>query len=113
MPVIRFRVKIWRVLREVYFLLKKIDMGDKLYPEYLLGQLNPYGLRSKYIQGKNTQKRYPSLFNRYLNSDEIYARSADTDQNIIGAQAQLMGMFEDFNIQNHTLFNKDHAKNFM
>ena len=78
-----------------------------------MDQLSPYGLRSKYVLGKNTQKRYPEFFSRYLNSDEINARSVDTDQDIIGTQAQLMGMFEDFRTKNFSMFNSEHSSKLM
>lgn len=65
---------------------------NNLEPE----ELTPVGFRQHYIAGKDMLLTYPTIFNKRLNSKQIYIRSTGYNRTIQSAMGHLYGIFEDF-----------------
>jgi hypothetical protein len=69
-----------------------VDWMDSLEAE----ELTPVGFRQHYIAGKDLLLTYPTIFDKRLNSKQIYIRSTGYNRTIQSAMGHLYGIFEDF-----------------
>jgi len=72
--------------------VKEVDWMKKYNPE----ELTRGGMRQHYVAGKDLMLEYPEIFNRRLNSTEIWVRSTGYNRTIQSANSHLYGIFEDF-----------------
>lgn len=61
--------------------------------EYQSGDLTNNGVRMHFVAGQEIRKRYPTIFNSPLNSEEIYVRSTAYNRTIQSAMVHLYGIF--------------------
>ena len=66
------------------------------------GELNSIGLRSHYLLGTATRKRYENFLSKTFDCNEILIMSTDVNRTIMSAMANLQGIYKNFTTPNLT-----------
>ena len=66
------------------------------------GELNSIGLRSHYLLGAATRKRYDNFLSKTFDCNEISIISTDSNRTIMSAMANLQGIYKNFTTPNLT-----------
>ena len=66
------------------------------------GELNSIGLRSHYLLGSATRKKYNDFLSLNYNPNEIFILSTNVNRTIMSAMANLQGIFKNFSTPNLT-----------
>ena len=66
------------------------------------GELNSIGLRSHYLLGAATRKKYNDFLSLNYNPNEIFILSTNVNRTIMSAMANLQGIFKNFSTPNLT-----------
>lgn len=64
------------------------------------GELNALGLRSHYLLGAATRKKYKDFLSLKYNPNELFIISTDVNRTIMSAMANLQGIFNNFSTPN-------------
>ena len=74
------------------------------------GELNSIGLRSQYLLGIATKKRYDNFLSKNFDTNEIFIVSTDSNRTIVSAMANLQGIYKNYSTPNLTINQIDKAK---
>ena len=74
------------------------------------GELNSIGLRSQYLLGIATKKRYDNFLSKNFDINEIFIVSTDSNRTIVSAMANLQGIYKNYSTPNLTINQIDKAK---
>ena len=74
------------------------------------GELNSIGLRSQYLLGIATKKRYENFLSKNFDINEIFIVSTDSNRTIVSAMANLQGIYKNYSTPNLTINQIDKAK---
>jgi len=67
-------------------------------------------LRSQYLLGIATKKRYDNFLSKNFDINEIFIVSTDSNRTIVSAMANLQGIYKNYTTQNLTMEQIDNAK---
>ena len=74
------------------------------------GELNAIGLRSHYLLGVTTKKRYNNFLSKNFDTNEIFIISTDVNRTIVSAMANLQGIYNNYTTPNLTINQIENAK---
>ena len=74
------------------------------------GEINAIGLRSHYLLGVTTKKRYNNFLSKSFDINEIFIISTDVNRTIVSAMANLQGMYKNYTTPNLTINQIENAK---
>ena len=74
------------------------------------GELSALGLRSHYLLGVATKKRYENFLSKSFDTNEIIIISSDVNRTIMSAMSNLQGIYRNYTTPNLTINQIDNAK---
>ena len=74
------------------------------------GELSALGLRSHYLLGVATKKRYENFLSKSFDTNEIFIISTDVNRTITSAMSNLQGIYRNYTTPNLTIEQIDNAK---